>query len=194
MGRVIRRLFELQEKATKLPFKLFRGPLIKRSFGSCGANVYVSPGCNIKGIENIFVGNGCVIGPRATLWSTQARIFMGEKVIMGPNVTIITGDHRTDLPGFFLADVTDADKLPENDQDVKIETDVWIGANTTILKGVDIAQGCVIAAGAVVTKSTEPFGIYAGVPAKRIRDRFSPEDLKQHLAWIREKEEKGEAL
>lgn len=46
----------------------------------------------------------------------------------------------------------------------------WIGANVVILPGVTIGQGCVIAAGAVVTKSTQPDGLYAGIPAIRIRD------------------------
>lgn len=182
MGNGICKLFELQEKARKIPHKLFREPFIKRALGYCGAKVHVSPGCSIKGIGNVFVESGCTIGLRAVLWSTKARIFLGEKVVMGPNVTIITGDHRIDLPGRFLADITDSEKLPENDQDVKIEKDVWIGANVTILKGTTIAQGCVIAAGAVVTRDTKPFGVYAGVPASRIRDRFSPEDLKRHLA------------
>ena len=60
-----------------------------------------------------------------------------------------------------------------DDMDVVIKDDCWIGGNSTILKGVTIETGCVIAAGAVVTKSTEPYGIYGGVPAKRLSDRFS---------------------
>ncbi|WP_417806940.1 acyltransferase [Thioclava sp.] len=52
-----------------------------------------------------------------------------------------------------------------------IEDDVWIGANCTILDDVRLAKGCVIGAGSVVSKSTEPFGIYGGVPARLIRLR-----------------------
>lgn len=46
----------------------------------------------------------------------------------------------------------------------------WIGANATILPGVTVAPGCVVAAGAVVTKDTTPDGLYAGVPARRVKD------------------------
>lgn len=53
---------------------------------------------------------------------------------------------------------------------IKVEAGVWIGANSTILPGVRIGSGCIIASGAVVTKSCEPNGLYGGVPAKRIRD------------------------
>ena len=54
---------------------------------------------------------------------------------------------------------------------ITLEEDVWVAANCTIIANTQIAKGCVIAANAVVTKDTEPMGIYAGVPAKRIRNR-----------------------
>lgn len=52
-----------------------------------------------------------------------------EKVITGPHITIITGNHRTNIPGKFMADVTAAEKEPSDDEDVIIKRDVWIGAN-----------------------------------------------------------------
>ena len=55
---------------------------------------------------------------------------------------------------------------------IQVKDNVWIGANVTILDGVVIETGCILAAGAVVTKSTEPNGIYAGIPAKKIKDRI----------------------
>ena len=57
-------------------------------------------------------------------------------------------------------------------QPVVIEDDVWVGANVTILKGVTIGHGSVVAAGAVVTKSCPPYSIIGGVPAKVLRRRF----------------------
>uniref|UniRef100_UPI0035CBD425 acyltransferase n=1 Tax=uncultured Sphingomonas sp. TaxID=158754 RepID=UPI0035CBD425 len=53
---------------------------------------------------------------------------------------------------------------------ITIENGCWIGANATVLPGVQIAQGCVIAAGSIVTRDTDPHGIYGGVPASRIKD------------------------
>ena len=51
-----------------------------------------------------------------------------------------------------------------------VEDGCWIGANVTIMPGVTIAKGCIIGACSLVTKSTEPNGLYVGVPAKRIKD------------------------
>ena len=53
---------------------------------------------------------------------------------------------------------------------IKIVDDCWIGANTTIMPGVTIAKGCIIAANSLVTKYTEPNGLYVGKPAKRIKE------------------------
>ena len=68
------------------------------------------------------------------------------------------------------------------DLKVVVEDDVWIGLGVIVLSGVKIGTGSIIAAGSVVTKDVEPFSIYAGNPAKRIRDRFeSKEELIAHI-------------
>jgi acetyltransferase-like isoleucine patch superfamily enzyme len=54
---------------------------------------------------------------------------------------------------------------------ITLVEDVWTGANVTITANVTVAKGCIIGAGAVLTKSTEPYGIYVGVPARRVKDR-----------------------
>lgn len=54
---------------------------------------------------------------------------------------------------------------------VTIEDDVWMGTGVIVLDGVHVAEGCVIGAGAIVTKDTEPYSIYVGVPARKIGAR-----------------------
>ena len=91
--------------------------------------------------------------------------------MFGPNVTVITGDHRIDILDRPMCSITDDEKLPENDQDVVIEEDVWVGAGATILKGVTIGNGSVVAAGALVKKDVPPYAVVGGVPAKIIKMR-----------------------
>ena len=79
-----------------------------------------------------------------------------------------------------MIDITPEEKQPENDEEVIIEDDVWCGANVTILKGVTIGNGSVVAAGAVVTKSFPPYSIIGGVPAKLLKMRFTEEAGKQN--------------
>lgn len=70
--------------------------------------------------------------------------------------------------------------MPENDAPVIIEDDVWTGANITILKGVTIGRGSVVAAGAVVNKSCPPYSIIGGVPAKVLKFRFTIDEVLEH--------------
>lgn len=65
-----------------------------------------------------------------------------------------------------------------------IEDDVWGGANVTILKGVTVGRGSVVAAGAVVTRSCPPYSIIGGVPARLIRRRFTDEQIREHEAKL----------
>lgn len=140
-------VFKIEEFVRKAFYKVFRESVIKCSLGSCGKNVHIAEKSDIKGIENVYVGNDVAIGPRSLLWTTGAKIFIKDKVIVGPGLSIITGDHKIDIVGKYMADVTVDEKDKEDDQDVTIEKDVWIGSNVTILKGVTIAEGCVIGGG-----------------------------------------------
>jgi serine acetyltransferase len=64
---------------------------------------------------------------------------------------------------------------------VVIERDVWVGARVTILKGVRIAEGSVVGAGSVVTRSLPPYVVAYGNPCRAQRARFEAHDLRRHL-------------
>lgn len=151
----------------------------KSLFVECGTNVSVGYDC-IFYHNTIYIGNNVHIGSRALLMSTLSKIYVGNNVLFGPNVTIIGGNHRSDIVGRYMYDIKENEKLPENDQDVIIEDDVWVGCNATILKGVTIGRGSVVAAGAVVTKSCEPYSIIGGNPAKLIRKRYTENEIIEH--------------
>ncbi len=115
--------------------------------------------------EYSFVGKGCVICP---------KVEIGAYVMLGPRVLIVGDDHRFDEPGVPMI----FSGRPEK-RKTTLERDVWIGAGATIMSGVTIGRGSIIAAGAVVTKDVPPYEIHAGVPAKKLRDRFENEEQKQ---------------
>lgn len=181
-------MFRLLQKLSLVPSYLWDAlwaPVWKRCMRHCGKGVYLRPmSSDLKGLHNLSVGDGTSIPKGSTIYCTDAPCTIGRKVIFGPNPTIITGDHRTDLIGKYIIDVTVGDKTVNGynpyDKPVVIEDDVWIGANVTILKGITIGRGSVVAAGAVVTRSCPPYSIIGGVPAKLIRMRFTPEEIKEH--------------
>lgn len=170
-------------KIITMPYRAYKyicRKLLVKSFGSCGNNVSIGNNINVVGCTNIFIKNDVSIGPNCTLYSTRAKIFIGDHIMFGPNCTIITGNHRTDIVGKYMFDVTDNEKRDTDDQNVILEGDNWIGANSIILKGVTIGYGSIVAAGAVVSKNVPAYSIVGGVPAQTIGVRFSNEEIIQH--------------
>ena len=164
-------------------------PFYKHAMKSCGRHVYMRPlQSDFKGLWNLSIGDDSSIPKGSTFYCTIAPLTIGRKVVFGPRPTIITGDHRIDLIGRYMSDIVESEKMPEQDQPVVIEDDVWCGANVTILKGVTIGRGSVIAAGAVVTKSFPPYSIIGGIPAKLLRHRFTEEQICEHEKLLKELE------
>lgn len=126
--------------------------------------------------------------------------FVGDKLIIGKfcmiasNVTFIMNgaNHLTDAISsypFAIFDEGWKDAMDGKSYPVKGDTiignDVWIGYNATIMPGVTIGDGAIIATGSVVTKDVEPYTIVGGNPAKEIKKRFSDEQISKllELQW-----------
>lgn len=144
----------------------------------------------ISGHKNIICGDCVNIGVNSVILTTRAKLHIKGHFVSGPKLTIITGDHMP-IVGKYIDDVSDADKdrldsSNKYDQDVVIEEDVWCGANVTILKDITIGRGCIIAAGAVVTKSMPPYFVVGGVPARPIKQRWTDEQISMHEKLLKE--------
>jgi acetyltransferase-like isoleucine patch superfamily enzyme len=123
--------------------------VILRAYGGLidiGENCTVNPYCFLHGGGNLVIGNGVRIASHAV---------------------IIAANHMFDDPNQYIY------MQGESRRGIVIEDDVWIGAGAKILDGVTIKRGTVVGAGSVVTKSTEPYSIVAGVPAKPISSRLA---------------------
>lgn len=130
-----------------------------------GHSVTVYPNVSIRGRGHLTIGDCCSING-GVIFGLTCDLTMGHHVMVADNVSFRTADHEyTDLAIPMLEQGERA--LPIN-----IGDDVWIGANATILRGVTIGQGAIIAAHAVVAKDVQPFEIVGGVPAKVIGSRL----------------------
>lgn len=141
-----------------------------------GDDVTIGEKFSACGYEHIYIGNHVYIGEQCRFLCAEADIKIGNYVMFGPEVLIVTGNHRTDCVGEYMFNVKE--KLPKNDQPVLISDDVWVGARAIILKGSKIGKGSVIAAGAIVSGEVPEYSIYLG--KKDIRPRFNEEELVKH--------------
>lgn len=170
--------------------------LCKSAFYKCGDNVIFHPINSFFNYNKISIGNNVSIGNKAHFECTRSHIYISDNVMFAPNVTIRGGNHSSHIIGKLLINYKDKDKLAEDDLPVYIEEDVWVGTNVTILKGVRIRRGSIVAAGAVVTKSFPPYSVIGGVPAKVIKYRWTIDEILEHekLLYLENDKYKKEQL
>ena len=162
-------------------------PFKKSLCKSCGKNTLICMKASACW-DNMIIGDDVSINEGNLFMNTRAHVVIKDHVMFGPNVTVITGNHRTDIIGRYMSSILDDEKKEEDDQDVIFEGDNWIGAGCIILKGVKIGEGAIVAAGSVVTRNVPAFAVVAGVPAKVIKYRFNQDDLLCHKAMLKKNE------
>ena len=146
-------------------FKL--GGCLRRIFAKsiisyCGKKVNVEHGASFT--PALRIGDRSGIGINCEL---TGPISIGVDVMMGPEVIIYTSGHRFDRTDIPMMDQGFVEPRP-----VIIGNDVWIGRRVIIMPGVTVGDGCVIGAGAVVTKDIPPYSVVGGVPARIIKSRL----------------------
>jgi acetyltransferase-like isoleucine patch superfamily enzyme len=116
------------------------------AFIRVGHTSHFAPGCALYGGGGLQIGPYCNIAAHVVLATVQHSPLIHE----GKPMAIAPGSSGP----------------------ITLEEDIWIGTNASVTPNTFVAKGCIIGANAVVTRDTEPFGLYVGVPAKRLRDRL----------------------
>lgn len=170
---------------------LFVGKVFRRVLMMLYRPLFAAHGCHFTfdpfgaySFSTISVGNRVSLGYRPVLIASRSHIRIGNHVMFGPEVVIMGGNHTTRHVGRFMNDVTDREKRPEDDREVVIDDDVWVGARAVILHGVTIGRGAIVGAGAVVTKSVPPYAIAVGNPARVLRFRWDVATILEHEAQL----------
>lgn len=158
---IIRKPYRIRSVLSKAVLKRTKSLIIEKR---CKLPKNIELGREVYIASNTFVGGTCTkIGAFSSI---------AQDVIISPN------SHPTDLfstsPYFYYKK---RGFVPSNQykgqlSDTIIDEDVWIGARAMVMQGVHVGVGAIIAAGAVVTKSVEPYSIVGGIPAKHIKFRF----------------------
>ncbi len=136
--------------------------LINRFGGDINQSAELRLGLNLDGF-NISIGKNSFLNQNCSLYTgyDQAKITIGENVFIGMDVLLTCISHEIGYKNQRAGENTYGD--------ITIEDGVWIGARAVVLPGVVLGKGCIIAAGSVVTKTTESNYLYAGVPAMKIK-------------------------
>ncbi len=144
---------------------LLRGKVIGVYAKGTKRNFQVGRAVNIPHPESLVIGNDVVINAEVYLVSSESKITIGDGCLIAPRCFIQTMNHYYENKKIFI------NKQGVQHAPIIIGADCWLGYNSVILSGVNIQRGCVIGASSVVTKNTESYSVYAGVPAKKIKNR-----------------------
>jgi len=144
-------------------FYSIRRFLVKKTIKKCGEEVVVKDHCYFGNGARLTVGNRTQLGQNAQL---GGEIILGDDILMGPDIVIMTTSHN-----FDRIDIPINQQGADEEKPVIIGNDVWLGTRSVIMPGVKIGNHCIVASGAVVTKSFEDYAIIGGVPAKLIKMR-----------------------
>lgn len=134
--------------------------------------------------ECVDVGDYTYGGLRVLTYSKNNKLKIGRFCSIAQEVMfVLSADHYINHISSYPYKVWIMQEKQEgvSKGDIIVDDDVWVGFRSTILSGVHIGQGAVIAAGSVVTKDIPPYAIVGGVPAKIIKYRFSPDMITELL-------------
>lgn len=148
-----------------------RDKMLKEMFAEIGEDCYIEPPFHANwGGKNVHFGNGVYANFNLTMVD-DCDIFVGNNVLFGPNVTVSAGTHpiHPELRS----------KQAQYNIPIHIGNNVWIGANSVILPGVNIGDNSVIGAGSVVTKDIPSNVVAVGNPCRVLRE-INENDMKYY--------------
>jgi len=146
-------------KTSLFPFYWIKNFLLRLFGAKIGNMVEVKPCVNIKYPWNLTIGDEVWIGENVWI-DNLVMVTIGSNSCISQGVTLLTGSHNYKTPSFNL--ITGS---------VVLEDGVWLGAMSIVNKGITVASHAILTSGSVATKNLEPYSIYQGNPAVKIRER-----------------------
>lgn len=155
-----------------------------RKFPNIHPSAVVPFTTHVYNSENLILGERAQIGPNSEIMNPRCKFVMKKWSFTARELLVVDGNHMS-IVGTPLIDVRDEDKdrmdvNHEFNKDIVVEEDVWIGARVTLCAGTHINRGCIVAAGAVVTKEMPPYCVCGGVPARFIKFKWSIDEVLEH--------------
>lgn len=171
----------------------FKRVIMKPLWGYMASDARMHSYVNIRITKKIFMYEDTSVMPNCRFIISpfgHSRFIMKRHSGMASGVTIIVGNHAIAPQVGCWRKYAITERNGDEDNDVILEEDVWVGANSIVLDGVKIGRGSVVGAGSVIRNSTPPYSIVIGNPAKVIGFVFTPEEIIKHEKILYPEEER----
>lgn len=182
MNKIVRLFSDIWfflKKIRFLLFKFHKNNHERKGFGALPSHSTIAYPYHIGVPKKLFLEDFVKIRYGLTVINAKEEsVYIKKFTEIAPDVTIITNSHKSTvgIPQVLLGE----SHINDKSADVVIGEDVWVGTRVTILPGVTLGRGCIVAANALVTKSVPPYALAAGTPAKIIGVKFTLSDIKRH--------------
>lgn len=150
---------------------LMRARIFRYGLHGVSPLAYISSGTGRNLRADLILGDYAFIGKECVI---QSRVRIGRYTMLAQRASVVGADHRTDVAGTPII-FAGRPEVP----DTVIGDDVWIGFGAVVMQGVTVGCGAIIGAMSVVTKDVPPCEVWAGVPARKIKDRFRTGEERQ---------------
>jgi len=161
-ARILLRIFRWSESFMGYGMRYL---CVNRLSKRCGKKVVIFPGCVLHWLENCEIGENVSIHDFCYI-DAIGGIKIGDNTRIAHNCSLITGQHKYNIPGRAIIN------SGYTTARISIGSDVWLGTGVVVLPGVAIGDGSIVGANSVVTKDVAPYSLVGGVPAKFIKSRF----------------------
>ena len=149
------------------PFHAWRSALLRLFGATVGPECHIYPGAKIWAPWNLRAADSVAIADGAEIYNPAPMTF-GSHAIVSQNAYLCGATHDYDRADFPLLAYT-----------TELGAYAWVCARAIVSPGVNLGEGAVLGLGSIATRSLEPWGVYAGIPARRIKDRQHPTPAQQ---------------
>lgn len=139
-----------------------RGLMYKPFLRSCGNNFQVALNVKLENLKKISVGDNVYIGYGSWLNGHSKGIILEDNVMLGPYVTIVANNHTNECGSFRFG--------KGEGETIIVDRNVWLASKVSVISGSYIGKDSLIAANSVVVKDVYSNSLYAGIPAKKIKE------------------------
>lgn len=150
----------------------------RQKLGYCHKTASIGNPTRIVGPQNVYMYEDTAI-KKALIMTPTKKFIMKKHSGAAAGLVVATGNHMR-VVGRFYHSIKEEEKVKGYDNDVIVEEDCWMGTNVVLLQGVTVRRGTTVAAGAVVNKSTLPYSVVGGIPAKVIKVYWTIDQIMEH--------------
>ncbi len=159
----------------------------EKSYGKIGYKSIIANDSSLVS-QNVFIDDYCVIQSQTNFISKEGKLIVKKFSVISSGCIIVPGSHKLTVGVPFYMATTN--HINDDDGDIIIDEDCWIGAGCILLPKCHIGRGSVVGAGSVVKKEIPPYAIVAGVPAKIIATKFTLDEIIKHESILYSPEER----